>query len=111
MSLPIQNTMDTSDTFFIHSTTEAVDFGKQDLHDGYKQIYIDIKWWTKTIANITFPVVGGFGNILTFIVMQRGSLKEVSTCFYMSMLALVDTGKYITELSLNVFLHVYVGSD
>ena len=35
--------------------------------------------------------------MLTFIVMQRGSLKEVSTCFYMSVLALADTGKYITE--------------
>ena len=31
-------------------------------------------------------------------------------CFYMSMLALADTGKYITEGSLNVFLHVNVGS-
>ena len=29
-------------------------------------------------------------------------------CFYMSMLALTDTGKYITERSLNVFLYVYV---
>ena len=87
---------------------EAAEFGKQDLHDGYKQIYIDIKWWTKTIANITFPVVGGFGNILTFIVMQKASLKEVSTCFYMSMLALADRGKYITEGCLSVFLHVYV---
>ena len=47
--------------------------------------------------NITLPVFGGIGNILTFIVMQRGSLKEVSTCFYMSVLALADTGKYITE--------------
>ena len=28
----------------------------------------------------------------------------------MSMLALADTGKHITEGSLNVFLHVYVGS-
>ena len=27
-------------------------------------------------------------------------------CFYMSMLALADTGKYITEKSFNLFLHV-----
>ena len=32
-------------------------------------------------------------------------------CFYMSMLAVADTGKYITEGCLSVFLHVYVGSD
>ena len=31
-------------------------------------------------------------------------------CFYMSMLALANTGKYIMEGSLNVFLHVYVDS-
>ena len=32
-------------------------------------------------------------------------------CFYMSMLAVADTGKYITEGSLNMFLHVYGGSS
>ena len=31
-------------------------------------------------------------------------------CFYMSMLTLADTGKYITEGCLNVFLYVYVGT-
>ena len=35
---------------------------------------------------------GTFGNVLSFIVMRRGSLKDVSTCFYMSMLAVADTG-------------------
>ena len=39
-------------------------------------------------------IVGGtVGNLLTFCVMQRGSMK-VSTCFYMAILALADTGKY-----------------
>ena len=31
-------------------------------------------------------------------------------CLYMSMLALADTGEYITEGCLNVFVHVCVGS-
>ena len=31
-------------------------------------------------------------------------------CFYMSVLVLADTGKYITKGSLSVFLYVYVGS-
>ena len=40
-------------------------------------------------------IVGGtVGNLLTFCVMQRGSMKKVSTCFYMAILALADTGKY-----------------
>ena len=52
-------------------------------------IYIDIEWWLNTIIYIT--VVGGLVNILKFI--QRGFLKNVSMCFYMSILALADTGK------------------
>ena len=31
-------------------------------------------------------------------------------CFYMSMLAVADTGKSITEGCLSMFLHVCVGS-
>ena len=38
-------------------------------------------------------VMGTIGNILTFLTMQRGSLKSTSTCFYMAILALADTGK------------------
>ena len=37
-------------------------------------------------------VIGTLGNLLTFIVMRRRFLRYVSTCFYMSILALVDTG-------------------
>ena len=38
-------------------------------------------------------VFGTTGNLLSFYVMRRGSLKHSSTCFYMSILALADTGK------------------
>ena len=44
----------------------------------------------------TFPIillVGTIANVLTFIIMQRGSLKHSSTCFYMAVLALSDTCK------------------
>ena len=40
--------------------------------------------------------VGTIGNVLTFIVMQRGSLKHSSTCFYMAMLAVADSCKFYT---------------
>ena len=46
---------------------------------------------------VVLPIIiifGTTGNILTFIIMRRGSLKDVSTCFYMSILALADTGEY-----------------
>ena len=45
---------------------------------------------------IVRPIVIVFGtifNMLSFYIMRKGSLKKVSTCFYMSILALADTGK------------------
>ena len=48
----------------------------------------------------TLLIVGTIGNTLTFIIMQRGSLKHSTTCFYMSILALSDSCKY----SLNTLL-------
>ena len=36
-------------------------------------------------------IMGTYGNALSFYIMRRGSLKEVSTCFYMAMLAIADT--------------------
>ena len=102
--------MNSTSNISIQNITEAAEFGKpnlqddyNDLQNDYKQLYIDIEWWITAFVNIAFPVFGGLGNILTFIVMQRGSLKDVSTCFYMSILAVADTGKYrsITEGCLN----------
>ena len=54
----------------------------------------------------TFPIILALetiGNVLTFIVMQRGSLKHSSTCFYMAMLALADTCKYKIHFLLNFY--------
>ena len=38
---------------------------------------------------------GTYGNAVSFYIMQRGSLKKVSTCFYMVILAIADTREYI----------------
>ena len=38
-------------------------------------------------------VFGTLGNGLSFYIMRRTSLKNLSTCFYMSILALADTGE------------------
>ena len=45
-------------------------------------------------------VLGTIGNCLTFYVMRKGSLRNVSTCFYMAILALADTGKFRTLTNL-----------
>ena len=64
----------------------------------------------KIVILSTFPVIfviGTIGNLLTFIVMQRGSLKHSSTCFYMAMLAVADTCKYfLTVGNLCGFLQI-----
>ena len=53
---------------------------------------------TRKIYVVIYPiiiVIGTIGNMMTFIVMQKGLLKRVSSCFYMAILALADTGKNI----------------
>ena len=49
------------------------------------------------ILHITIrPVLilfGTIGNGLSFYIMRQGSLKKMSTCFYLSILALADTSK------------------
>ena len=52
---------------------------------------------TRLIQLITRPIliiVGSIGNGLTFYIMRRTSLKDVSSCFYVAVLALADIGKY-----------------
>ena len=60
---------------------------------GWKYITTDI---ILIVSYIIIIIFGSIGNILTFIVMRRGSMKDVSTSFYMSILALADTGETIT---------------
>ena len=50
----------------------------------------------RLIQLIVRPILvlfGTVGNILSFYIMRRGSLGDLSTCFYMSLLALADTGE------------------
>ena len=79
----IENTGNTTDDLFNHSMTTS--------HNevDYQQLEI-----SRLLVIISFPiiiVIGTIGNLLTFIIMQRGSLKHSSTCFYMAMLAVADT--------------------
>ena len=46
------------------------------------------------IVRPTLVVFGTIGNTLSFYIMKRTSLKRLSTCFYMSILALADTGEW-----------------
>ena len=80
--------MDTTHNISIlNSTTEAA----TTQNDGVN--YWQIERWISVGTQAVLIPLGSFGNILTIIVMRRGSLKDVSTCFYMSVLAVADTGK------------------
>ena len=51
---------------------------------------------TETIIAVVMGLIiifGSIGNILSFLVLRRGELKKLSTCFYMTALAVADTGK------------------
>ena len=55
---------------------------------------------SRTMNLIIRPILivfGTIGNLLSFYVMRKGSLKKVSTCFYMSTLALADTSQYVAK--------------
>ena len=57
-------------------------------------------WDNREIARIIHVIVkpmlvvfATIGNTLSFYIMRKSLLKKLSTCFYMSILALADTGE------------------
>ena len=85
-----ENNQNTSDDSLNYSRT--INFNRMD----YQELRI-----SRLLVITSLPIiiaVGTTGNVLTFIVMQRGSLKHSSTCFYMAMLALADTCKCVDSL-------------
>ena len=59
------------------------------------------KWTSEEIARLIHIIVrpilivaGTHGNCLSFYIMRRTSLKDISSCFYMSLLAVADTGRF-----------------
>ena len=64
-----------------------------DLSTSYPDPYAEV---ANTVLKILIPilfVLGNVGNITSFAILRTGELKTLSTCFYMSILAVVDTGK------------------
>ena len=46
----------------------------------------------QVIVRLILVVIGTIGNCLSFYIMRSTSLKDVSSCFYMALLSLADTG-------------------
>ena len=76
----------TTDGYYIW-TTSASEVNTDDV-DPYEEIVRIIQ----VFGRPPIIILGTIGNLLTFITMQRGSLKRMSTSFYMAILGLADTG-------------------
>ena len=76
--------------------TEMTTNGSNETMDQNNEDTDNIKVITRMVQLIVRPILivfGTIGNFLSFYIMRKGSLKKVSTCYYMSILALADTGK------------------
>ena len=74
------------------STTE--DPAQSPISDENKEVARLIEVFIRPILFI----FGTYGNAVSFYIMRRGSLKKVSTCFYMAILAIADTREYIYSI-------------
>ena len=61
----------------------------------FKLTNAEIARWIQIIVRPILIVFGTTGNCLSFYIMRRTSLKNVSSCFYMSILAVADTSKRV----------------
>ena len=63
------------------------------LKDSFKWTNAEIARLIQIIVRPILLTVGTTGNCLTIYIMRRTSLRHLSTCFYMVVLALADTSK------------------
>ena len=100
---------DTSDILKDHNTSTTEDplnATETPVSDENKEVARLIEVFIRPILFI----FGTYGNAVSFYIMRRGSLKKLSTCFYMAMLAIADTREYILHYitgSINMFSSGY----
>ena len=70
------------------------------------------KWTNAEIARLIqiiyrpiLIILGSIGNCLTIYIMRGSSLKHISTCFYMVVLALADSSKWTLFPLQKVYRH------
>ena len=68
-------------------------FTNDTQHAGSTSKSGEIEEMLKLVIMPVLIVFGTIGNGLSFYIMRQGSLKKMSTCFYLSILALADTSK------------------
>ena len=81
----------TNEAFNILNSTINITSGV--VPEIFKWTKEEIIRWIHIIVRPILIVIGTTGNCLSFYIMRRTSLRDVSSCFYMSLLALADTRK------------------
>ena len=71
-----------------NTTTESMS-----VRETFKWTNAEIARLIQIIFRPILVIVGTIGNGLAIYVMRTSSLKNLSSCFYMSLLALADTSK------------------
>ena len=80
---------DFSELSYSSNTTTESFIGEETL----KWTNAEISRLIQIIIRPILIVLGTVGNCLTLYIMRRISLKDVSSCFYMTVLAVADTSK------------------
>ena len=83
------STTDSTEFFLSTETTTELPFNK----DVFTWTDAEISRLIQIIVRPILLIIGSTGNGLTFYIMRRTTLKDVSSCFYMCLLALADTSK------------------
>ena len=92
---PVTENLTTYSNLNLYSFTSETVPDNEDPHE-------EIVRMMQVIGRLPIIVLGTIGNLLTFITMQRGSLRNLSTCFYMAILSLSDTGRFIPMMDIRV---------
>ena len=71
-----------------HTTIESTS-----VEESFKWTNAEIARLIQLIFRPILVIVGTIGNGLTIYIMRRTSLKHLSTCFYMFVLAVADSSK------------------
>ena len=77
--------------YSLFQTTEELAVGNSET---FEWTDAEIARLVQVIVRPILLIIGTSGNCLTIFIMRRTSLKNVSSCFYMSLLALADTSKW-----------------
>ena len=82
---------------FSNTTTEATT-----VEETFKWTNAEIARLIQIIFRPILIILGTIGNCLTIYIMRKTSLKHLSSCFYMVVLALADSSKLMLFLFLQI---------